>query len=125
SASTNFGGMVSPMSLPWLPATASGDRVITLSRAGEIRVGPAICAQQSGSVEIGGGTTSATIYLNSPEPDTDYRVLVTPSYQNGSPTLGSNHITRVEKAATSFTVYVETAPGGGNAQGFEWFTTRR
>lgn len=69
-----------------------------------------------GSVAMGAAASTAAVTLSPAEPDTDYRVSLSPSYNAGG-------LWYTTKATTGFTVNAATAaPGGGGT--IDWFLQR-
>ncbi len=77
-------------------------------------------ANSSGQIMFTAGTNAYTQALGIAEPDTNYRVLLTPTGATGSPAAGSNRVQVVSKAAGYFTVLIEAAPGTGASVTFDW-----
>lgn len=80
--------------------------------------------QSSGSVTISETDTSAVVTLSPAEPDTDYRVVASPSAETGAPAANARVVTTITKATGSFTLNILTAPGVGTSVTFDWIKHR-
>lgn len=78
----------------------------------------------AGTMSISDANTSNAYTFPTAEPDTSYYLTVTPSSQVGAPATGSSRIVKIVKTTTTFTVTVETAPGAGTTQNFDWHLFR-
>ena len=77
-----------------------------------------------GSLTISGDATSGEVIFTTPEDDATYFVSVTPVSFSGSPIVGSNRITSIDKTVSGLTVNVEAAPGDENSVTFDWILIR-
>jgi hypothetical protein len=77
-----------------------------------------------GSVTISGTATTGTVTFPTAEPDSSYFLQVTPAAPTGTPAAGSNRVKSISKAAGSFTITLEVAPGTSMAQAFDWVLIR-
>ncbi len=72
-----------------------------------------------------GTSTSFSVVFPLPEIDSNYDVVVNAgTIAAGTPALGANRIRSIAKARTGFTVHVETDPGSGNTQAYDWHLMR-
>jgi len=78
----------------------------------------------TGQLTIAGSLTSAAILLNPAQPDSNYRVFVTPVGFTGSPATGSSQVVLVAKTKAMFVVNVAAAPGVSNSVIFDWVLLR-
>lgn len=77
-----------------------------------------------GSINISGAADSDAVTFDTPEPDTNYFLTVTPTTVTGSPEAGSNRIRSIGKTRKGFTIKLEAAPGNGNGVTFDWHLIR-
>lgn len=78
----------------------------------------------AGSVTLSGTNTTSSATFSGSEPDTSYRVVVTPTTQSGSPGASATRIKSVSKTTSGFSFDVETAPGTSNSVTFDWMVMR-
>jgi hypothetical protein len=81
--------------------------------------------QQSGRFTIAETDDEATITLDPPLADAEYRVLITPSDFSGTPLIDAFTLIRVTRAADAFAVLLFAAPGAGNTITFDYLVTAR
>lgn len=80
-----------------------------------------------GTLTVAAAATSATATLtgDNVQPDTNYRVLVTPDSFSGTPGIGAFVLTSISgKSTTGFTINLQAAPGAGNSVTFSYFLVR-
>jgi len=77
-----------------------------------------------GSLTISGTAASGTVVFDTPEPDANYFLTVTPTTIGGTPNPGSNRIRSISKTERGFTVTLENAPGQGNIVTLDWHLIR-
>jgi hypothetical protein len=77
-----------------------------------------------GSVTVSGTATTGTVTFPTAEPDATYFLQVTPAAPTGTPAAGSNRVKSISKAAGSFTITLEVAPGASMGQTFDWVLIR-
>lgn len=78
----------------------------------------------SGSFTIEGENQMTDIKFDFNEPNTDYKISITPTARVGAPQAGSNRLVWIEKQLTGFKVHLEAAPGVGNSSSFDWMLIR-
>lgn len=77
-----------------------------------------------GTFTIADAATTSVVTFTAAWDDADYRVVVAPTGITGAPAAGANRILKIVKAAGSFTVHLEAAPGAGTSVSFDWTTSR-
>ena len=78
-----------------------------------------------GTVNIADANTSAAVTFTNVEPNSNYRLMFTPSGANNSPDPNSFiPLSPTNKTTSGFTMNIHTAPGVGKSVGFNWFLFR-
>lgn len=74
----------------------------------------------TGTVNIPNASTGFTVTFGSPQPDTDYLVIVQAYGSSGTPPIDAFVVKQKVYAADHFDVILFGAPGGGNSVDLEW-----
>lgn len=77
-----------------------------------------------GSFTVSAGATTGTVTFTVEEPDNNYKLVVTPVSDTGTPAAGSNRVKKIAKSEDEFVVTIEAAPGDGASVTFDWILIR-
>ena len=77
-----------------------------------------------GTFTVDNTATTGVVTFGTAETNASYYLSVVPTDNTGAVAAGSNRVSNIAKTANGFTITVETAPGAGTTQRFDWFLIR-